>query len=72
MGATGGGMTRVVLIVLIVLVTVLLFKLVRQVVAGSPPKPPRRCGWLDDDGAPRGERWDGSWLSGPRTALSLA
>ena len=34
--------------------------------------PLRRLGWLDDDGAPRGERWDGSWLSGPRTALSLA
>ena len=31
----------------------------------------RVLGWLDDDGAPRGERWDGSPFSGPRTALSL-
>jgi hypothetical protein len=33
--------------------------------------PLRRLGWLDDDGAPRGECWDGSPFSGPRTALSL-
>ncbi len=66
-------MTRVVVILLIVLVAVMLIRLVRQAAASatSPPKPPRR-GWLDDDGAVRGERWDGSWLSGPRTALSLA
>jgi hypothetical protein len=36
------------------------------------PKPKPRRGWLDDDGLRRGERWDGSWFSGPRTALSLA
>ena len=66
-------MTRVVVILLIVLVAVALIRLVRQTAAAAaaPPKPPR-LGWLDDDGAPRGERWDGSWLSGPRTALSLA
>ena len=51
-----------------------LLGLLRRTLSDQPPACRlRRLGWLDDDGAPRGERWDGSPLfsGGPRTALSL-
>ena len=47
-------------------------QLLRHALGETPATPQTRIlGWLDDDGAPRGERWDGSPFSAPRTALSL-
>jgi hypothetical protein len=56
-----------VVFLLILLAVVLVARLVRQT-AGAPTVPPPKRGALDDDGVNRGERWDGSWLSGPLTA----
>jgi hypothetical protein len=55
------------LFLILILVTVAAFaRLLRRAIVENPPV---RCrGWLDDDGAPRGERWDGSPL---RPALAI-
>ena len=61
-------MTQVVVLLALALVAYAAARLVKSAVKEGPRQ---RHGWLDDDGVARGERWDGSWLSGPRTALSL-
>ena len=48
-------------------------QLLRHALSEPPPAVAptvRMLGWLDDDGAPRGERWDGSPLLAPRPAFS--
>ena len=65
-------MTRVLLLICLLVAAGALVQLVRHRLREQPPACPLRClGWLDDDGVPRGERWDGSPFSAPRTALSL-
>jgi len=60
-------MTKVVLLLMIALLLFLAARWLRNTAL-----PCKRRGVLDDDGTQRGERWDGSWLSAPRTALSPA
>ena len=68
-------MKRVLLFITLLVAAAALAQLLRHALSEPPQQqatcPLRRLGWLDDDGAPRGERWDGSPFSGPRTALSL-
>jgi hypothetical protein len=66
-------MIRIVLFACLLVAAGALAQRLRQALRGQRPVPCplRRFGWLDDDGSARGERWDGSPFSGPRTALSL-
>ena len=68
-------MRRVLLFITLLIAAGALAQLLRHALSEPPAAPPRvrMLGWLDDDGAPRGERWDGSpvFSGGPRTALSL-
>jgi hypothetical protein len=65
-------MRRIVLFICLLVAAGAVLQLLRRTLSDQPPPCRfRRPGWLDDDGAPRGECWDGSPFSGPRTALSL-
>jgi len=65
-------MTRMLLLICLFVAAGALVQLLRHRVREQPQVGSlRRPGWLDDDGVRRGERWDGSPFSAPRTALSL-